>query len=105
MGQPVAADASWARRNKPIWRASADPVGQPVRPYHEFLNRFFIQPFAFQKNPHMNVAASLVIGRQCFVFMFRFSWSEARQAPSVTANTLPSECNDTSLRHPLFRLH
>ena len=30
MGQPVAADASWARPNKPIWPASADPVGQPA---------------------------------------------------------------------------
>jgi hypothetical protein len=39
-------------------------VGQPVRQDHEFLNCFFIQPFAFQENPHMNVAASIVIGRE-----------------------------------------
>jgi len=39
-------------------------VGQPVRQDHEFLNRFFIQPLAFQENPHMIVAASVVIGRQ-----------------------------------------
>jgi hypothetical protein len=33
-------------------------VGQSVRQYHEFLNCFFIQHFAFQENPHINVAAS-----------------------------------------------
>jgi hypothetical protein len=42
----------------------ADPVGQPVRQRHKFLNRFFIQLFVFQENPHMNVAPSVVIGRQ-----------------------------------------
>jgi hypothetical protein len=64
MGQPVAADASWARRNKPISPALADPVGQPVRQCHEFLNRFFIFPFDFQDNPLKNVAVSIAIGRQ-----------------------------------------
>jgi hypothetical protein len=39
-------------------------VGQPVRQHHEFLIRFFIQPLAFQENPHMIVAESIVIGRQ-----------------------------------------
>jgi hypothetical protein len=63
MGQPVAAAAFWARHNKPIWRALADPVGQPLRQNHEFLNRFFIQFVCFQENPHRNVAALLVIGR------------------------------------------
>jgi hypothetical protein len=64
MGQPVAAAAFWACHNKLIWRVSADPVGQPVRQEHEFLNRFFIQLFVFQENPHMNVAAAVAIGRQ-----------------------------------------
>jgi hypothetical protein len=41
----------------------ADPVGQPLRQNHEFLNRFFIQLFVFQENPHRNSAALLVIGR------------------------------------------
>jgi hypothetical protein len=39
-------------------------VGQPVRQNHEFLNRFFIQLFAFQENPHMIVAVAVAIGRQ-----------------------------------------
>jgi hypothetical protein len=39
-------------------------MGQPVRQNHEFLNRFFIQPFVFQENPHTNVAAALAIGPQ-----------------------------------------
>jgi len=39
-------------------------VGQPVRRRFKFLNRFFIQPFGFQENPHLNDAASVVIGRQ-----------------------------------------
>ena len=60
----MAADVSWDSPNKPIWRALANPVGQPVRRYLKFLNRFFIQPFAFQENPHSNVAASVVIGRE-----------------------------------------
>jgi hypothetical protein len=60
----MAVDVSWASLNKRIWRASADPVGQPVHQNHEFLNRFFIQPFAFQEYPHLNVAASIVIGRK-----------------------------------------
>jgi hypothetical protein len=64
MGQPVAADASWARRNKLIWQASAEPMGQPPRLNHEFLNRFFIHTFVYQENPRPMVAASLVIGRQ-----------------------------------------
>jgi hypothetical protein len=42
-----------------------DPVGQPPRQNHEFLNCFFIQPFAFQENPRRNVAASVVIGHHC----------------------------------------
>jgi hypothetical protein len=63
MGQPVVAAAFWARHNKPIWQALADPVGQPLRQNHEFLNRFFIQLFVFQENPHRNSAALLVIGR------------------------------------------
>jgi hypothetical protein len=64
------ADAFWARRNKPIWQALAEPVGQPVRQDHEFLNCFFIQPAVFQENPLMNVAASVVIGRQWIFIMF-----------------------------------
>jgi hypothetical protein len=44
MGQPVGAVAFWARRNKPIWRASVDPVGQPApwpaQNHPEFLNDF-----------------------------------------------------------------
>ena len=66
MGQPVVAAAFWARHNKPIWPASADPVGQPPRQNHECLIRFFIQLFAFQEIPHFIVAGSLVIGRHCF---------------------------------------
>jgi len=38
-------------------------VGQPLRQIHEFLIRFFIQPFALHENPHSNVAASRAIGR------------------------------------------
>ncbi len=62
MGQPVVAVAFWARHNKPIWRASANPLGQPLRQNHEFLNRFFIQHFVFQEILHFLVAAQLVIG-------------------------------------------
>jgi hypothetical protein len=40
-----------------------------VRRRFKFLNRFFIQPFGFQENPHLNDAASVVIGRQCIDFM------------------------------------
>jgi hypothetical protein len=40
-------------------------MGQPVRRRSKFLNCFFIQPFGFQENPHLNDAASVVIGRQC----------------------------------------
>jgi len=39
-------------------------MGQPVRRRFKFLNCFFIQPFGFQENPHLNDAASVVIGRQ-----------------------------------------
>lgn len=56
--------AFWAPHNKFIWRVSADPMGQPVRQYNEFLNRFFIQLFVFQENPPINVAAAGAIGRQ-----------------------------------------
>jgi hypothetical protein len=38
-------------------------VGQPPRQNHEFSNRFLIELFVFQINPHRNVADSLVIGR------------------------------------------
>jgi hypothetical protein len=64
MGQPVAAVASWARRNKLFWQALVDLVGQPARQNHEFLNRFFIHTSVYQENPRPFVAASLVIGRQ-----------------------------------------
>jgi hypothetical protein len=64
----MVAVAFWAHLNKLIWRALADPVGQPVgRLDHRtpiFLNRFLIQPLAFQENPHINVAVSIAIGRQ-----------------------------------------
>jgi hypothetical protein len=69
MGQPVAAVASWAHPNKPIWQALVDPVGQPSRQNHEFLNRFFIHTFVYQENPRPFVAASLVIGRQCHKYV------------------------------------
>jgi hypothetical protein len=69
MGQPVVAAAFWAGRNKPIWRASADPVGQPTRwpnQNSKFLNRFFIFHLDFQDKPPNYVAESIPIGRQWF---------------------------------------
>jgi hypothetical protein len=69
MGQPMAADVSWDSPNKRIWRALADPVGQPVRRHHKFLNRFVIFQFDFQDNPLKNAAVSIVIGRECLLFM------------------------------------
>jgi hypothetical protein len=68
MGQPMAADVSWDSPNKRIWRALADPVGQPVRRHHKFLNRFVIFQFDFQDNPLKNAAVSIVIGRECIKF-------------------------------------
>jgi hypothetical protein len=47
MGRLVAMVAFWARHNKPVWRTLADPVRQPLRQIHAFLNRFFIQLFTF----------------------------------------------------------
>jgi hypothetical protein len=50
-----------------IWRASANPVGQPApwpNQYPKFLNRFFILPLDFQDNPLKNPAESIPIGRQ-----------------------------------------
>ena len=72
MGQPMAEGAFWARRNKPIWPALADPVGQPRRPNRpgqaKFLNRFFILPFAFQAYPPNLAAESPAIGWYCLEF-------------------------------------
>ena len=68
MGQPVVAAAFWARHNKPIWPASADPVGQPLRQNHEFLNRFFIRLFVFQEIPRKIAPDSIAIGWQWFVY-------------------------------------
>src|SRR5208282_1252696 len=64
MGQAVAAAAFWASHSKAIWRVSADPVGQPVRQNHEFLNRLFIPPLDFQALLHRFGAVSLAIGWQ-----------------------------------------
>ena len=64
----MAADVSWDSPNKRIWRALADPVGQPVRRHHKFLNRFVIFQFDFQDNPLKNAAVSIVIGRECYRF-------------------------------------
>jgi len=63
----MAEGAFWARRNKPIWPASADPVGQPVPGPNQppkFLNRFSILPLDFQDNPLKYLAESIAIGRQ-----------------------------------------
>ena len=86
MGQPVVAAAFWARHNKPIWPASADPVGPPLRQYHEFLNRFFIQLFIFQEIPHQNVAVSLVIGRNCIFERERLEIESKRKKQSKSSN-------------------
>src|SRR5208283_2837355 len=72
MGQPVAAAAFWASHNKPIWRVSADPVGQPVRQNHEFLNRLFIPPLDFQALLHRFGAVSLAIGWQWIALVLYF---------------------------------
>jgi hypothetical protein len=62
----MVADASWAGQNKRIWRASADPVGQPIRGpdqcHRKFLNRFFIFYLDIQENPPKYVAESIAIG-------------------------------------------
>src|SRR5208282_2402877 len=72
MGQPVAAAAFWASHNKPIWRGSADPGGQPVRQNHEFLNRLFIPPLDFQALLHRFGAVSLAIGWQWIALVLYF---------------------------------
>ncbi len=64
MGQPAAAAVFWDSHNKPIWPASADLVGQPLRHDHEFLNRLFIPPLDFQALLHIFSAVSLDIGWQ-----------------------------------------
>ena len=68
----MVAAAFWARRNKPIWRASADPVGQPApwpdQNHPEFLNRLFIFTLDSQRNPPQIAAESISIGRQCAYF-------------------------------------
>jgi len=63
MGSSAAAAGVRAPHVKPRWRAAADPVGQPLRQNHECLNRFFIQLFIVQENPHWIVGGSLVVGR------------------------------------------
>ena len=68
----MAEGAFWARRNKPIWPASADPVGQPVPGPNQppkFLNRFSILPLDFQDNPLKYLAESIAIGRQWLILM------------------------------------
>jgi hypothetical protein len=69
MGQPMAAGAFWVSRNRLIWLALANPMGQPRRSNRlcslKFLNPFFILPLAFHANPLKMDAESIAIGWQC----------------------------------------
>ncbi len=65
----MAADVSWARSNKLIWRVSADRMGQPIDRNGQctpnFLSRFFIFHLDPQRNPPQIVAESISIGQHC----------------------------------------
>jgi len=51
-----------ARHNRPIGQALTDPVGQPLRHNHEFLNRFVIFHLALQDIPRKIAPDSFPIG-------------------------------------------
>ena len=72
MGQPGVAVAFWAHHNKLIWRALADPMGQPPLPGRKILNPFFIFHQAFQDIPRKIAPDSIAIGWQCIAFINQF---------------------------------